>query len=82
MEWMLSVSDHIVELVPSWQQYPNGSTMEVRNFFGQDHLILFKASNLNGTHLPILQDYGSRCALRFGVQQNIISRQLIICSLV
>lgn len=29
MEWMLSVSDHIVELVPSWQRYPDGSTMEV-----------------------------------------------------
>lgn len=29
MEWMLSVCDHIVELVPSWQRYPDGSTMEV-----------------------------------------------------
>lgn len=29
MEWLLSVSDHIVELVPSWQRYPDGSTLEV-----------------------------------------------------
>lgn len=29
MEWLLSVSDHIVELVPSWQRYPDGSRMEV-----------------------------------------------------
>ncbi|XP_073392949.1 rop guanine nucleotide exchange factor 7 isoform X2 [Physcomitrium patens] len=29
MEWMLSVTDHIVELVPSWQRYPDGSRMEV-----------------------------------------------------
>ncbi|CAK9236053.1 unnamed protein product [Sphagnum troendelagicum] len=29
MEWLLSVSDHIVELVPSWQTFPDGSTLEV-----------------------------------------------------
>lgn len=29
MEWLLSVSDHIVELVPSWQTFPDGSSTEV-----------------------------------------------------
>ncbi|XP_024368539.1 rop guanine nucleotide exchange factor 7 isoform X2 [Physcomitrium patens] len=29
MNWILSVSDHIVELVPSWQRYPDGITVEV-----------------------------------------------------
>ena len=29
MEWLLSVSDHIVELVPSWQSFPDGSSTEV-----------------------------------------------------
>ncbi|XP_047977065.1 rop guanine nucleotide exchange factor 7-like [Salvia hispanica] len=29
MEWILSVSDHIVEFVPSWQTFPNGSKLEV-----------------------------------------------------
>lgn len=29
MEWLLSVSDSIVELVPSIQQYPGGGTYEV-----------------------------------------------------
>ncbi|XP_042046368.1 rop guanine nucleotide exchange factor 7-like isoform X2 [Salvia splendens] len=29
MEWMLSVSDHIVEFIPSWQTFPNGSKLEV-----------------------------------------------------
>ncbi|XP_024382577.1 rop guanine nucleotide exchange factor 7 isoform X2 [Physcomitrium patens] len=29
MDWILSVSDHIVELVPSWQRYPDGSTIEI-----------------------------------------------------
>jgi hypothetical protein len=30
MEWLLSVSDHIVELVPALQTFPDGSTLEVR----------------------------------------------------
>jgi hypothetical protein len=29
MEWLLSVSDFIVELVPTWQRFPDGSTLEV-----------------------------------------------------
>ncbi|XP_002968559.2 rop guanine nucleotide exchange factor 7 [Selaginella moellendorffii] len=29
MEWILSVTDHIVELVPTWQTFPDGSSVEV-----------------------------------------------------
>lgn len=29
MDWLLSVADHIVELVPSWQKFADGSTIEV-----------------------------------------------------
>ncbi|KAJ7543624.1 hypothetical protein O6H91_09G045600 [Diphasiastrum complanatum] len=29
MEWLLSVTDHIVELVPTWQSFPDGSSLEV-----------------------------------------------------
>ncbi|KAG8380762.1 hypothetical protein BUALT_Bualt06G0049800 [Buddleja alternifolia] len=29
MEWLLCVSDHIVELKPSWQTFPDGSRLEV-----------------------------------------------------
>ncbi|XP_058109388.1 rop guanine nucleotide exchange factor 7-like [Magnolia sinica] len=29
MEWLLCVSDHIVELMPSWQTFPDGSKLEV-----------------------------------------------------
>ncbi|KAH6798181.1 RHO guanyl-nucleotide exchange factor 7 [Perilla frutescens var. hirtella] len=29
MEWILSVSDHIVELMPSWQTFPDGTKLEV-----------------------------------------------------
>ncbi|XP_022745359.1 rop guanine nucleotide exchange factor 5-like isoform X2 [Durio zibethinus] len=28
MEWLVSVSDHIVELIPSWQNFPAGSKLE------------------------------------------------------
>ncbi|KAJ7950235.1 putative Rop guanine nucleotide exchange factor [Quillaja saponaria] len=28
MEWLLSVSDHIVELIPTWQTFPDGSKLE------------------------------------------------------
>lgn len=30
MEWLLSVSDHIVELTPNWQTFPDGSKLEVQ----------------------------------------------------
>ncbi|KAJ9160220.1 hypothetical protein P3X46_025641 [Hevea brasiliensis] len=29
MEWLLCVGDHIVELVPSWQTFPDGSKLEI-----------------------------------------------------
>ncbi|KAJ6871242.1 rop guanine nucleotide exchange factor 7-like isoform X1 [Populus alba x Populus x berolinensis] len=29
MEWFLCVSDHVVELMPSWQTFPDGSKLEV-----------------------------------------------------
>ncbi|TKY47489.1 Rop guanine nucleotide exchange factor 5 [Spatholobus suberectus] len=29
MEWLVSVSDYIVELMPSWQTFPDGSKLEV-----------------------------------------------------
>ncbi|BAF17632.1 rop guanine nucleotide exchange factor 7 [Oryza sativa Japonica Group] len=29
MDWLLCVSDHIVELVPTWQTFPDGSKLEI-----------------------------------------------------
>lgn len=29
MEWLLCVSEHIIELIPSWQTFPDGSKLEV-----------------------------------------------------
>lgn len=31
MDWLVSVADHIVELVPSLQTFPDGSNFEVRS---------------------------------------------------
>nr|GMD50882.1 rop guanine nucleotide exchange factor 5-like [Ipomoea batatas] len=31
MDWLVAVSDHIVELIPSWQTFPDGSRLEVMN---------------------------------------------------
>ncbi|XP_022017765.1 rop guanine nucleotide exchange factor 7-like [Helianthus annuus] len=29
IEWLLCVSDYIIELIPSWQTYPDGSKVEL-----------------------------------------------------
>ena len=29
MDWLLCISDHIVELVPTWQSFPDGTRLEV-----------------------------------------------------
>ncbi|XP_010543260.1 PREDICTED: rop guanine nucleotide exchange factor 7 [Tarenaya hassleriana] len=29
MEWLLCVSDHIVEMIPTWQTFPDGSKLEI-----------------------------------------------------
>lgn len=29
MEWLLCVSDHIVEMTPTWQTFPDGTKLEV-----------------------------------------------------
>jgi hypothetical protein len=39
MEWLLSVSDHIVELVPSWQTVPDGKPLEVKGSTKKHHLV-------------------------------------------
>lgn len=36
MEWLLCVSDYIVELTPSWQTFPDGTKLEVNMFI--EHL--------------------------------------------
>ncbi|KAG9160768.1 hypothetical protein Leryth_008611 [Lithospermum erythrorhizon] len=40
MEWLVSVSDHIVELVPTWQTFPDGSKLEVMNCRPRSDIII------------------------------------------
>lgn len=42
MEWLLCVSDHIVELIPTWQTFPDGSKLEVVQI-----IVLFFSSELS-----------------------------------
>jgi hypothetical protein len=42
MDWLLCVSDHIVELVPTWQSFPDGTRLEVYYLaFGNLHFPRF-----------------------------------------
>ncbi|KAL2227469.1 rop guanine nucleotide exchange factor 5 [Sesamum indicum] len=40
MEWLLCVSDYIVELIPSWQTFPDGSRLEVMSSRPRSDLII------------------------------------------
>ena len=40
MDWLLCVSDHIVELVPTWQSFPDGTRLEVPRLAGNILYIL------------------------------------------
>lgn len=33
IEWLLCVGDHIVELIPTWQTFPDGKKLEVFHSF-------------------------------------------------
>lgn len=44
MEWLLCVSDYIVELTPSWQTFPDGTKLEVYTFI--EHLELGQTLDL------------------------------------
>ncbi|KAL8552050.1 hypothetical protein ACS0TY_000930 [Phlomoides rotata] len=46
MQWLLSVSDYIVELKPSWQTFPDGSRLEVMSSRPRSDLVI---------NLPALQ---------------------------
>lgn len=41
MEWLICVSDHIVELIPSWQTFPDGKKLEVNTYNTVLILLLF-----------------------------------------
>jgi hypothetical protein len=55
MEWLLCLSDHIVELMPTWQTFPDGTKLEVTSSLPQVQLtgllhtqiINFRSSSVN-----------------------------------
>ena len=59
MDWLLCVSDHIVELVPTWQTFPDGTRLEVTSLAVLIKLKYTLKINfcINGKILPVI----SRC---------------------
>jgi hypothetical protein len=55
MEWLLCLSDHVVELMPTWQTFPDGTKLEVTSSLAQVQLngllhtqiINFRSSSVN-----------------------------------
>jgi hypothetical protein len=47
MNWLLSIADHIVELVPSLQTFEDGSTFEVKIY----------TFDVNSLHTMHIQDF-------------------------
>ncbi|KAD3068386.1 hypothetical protein R6Q59_017601 [Mikania micrantha] len=59
IEWLLCVSDYIVELIPSWQTYPDGSKLEVMTSRPRSDLYvnLPALRKLDNMLLEILDDF-------------------------
>ncbi|KAL2509600.1 Rop guanine nucleotide exchange factor 7 [Forsythia ovata] len=61
MEWLLSVSDHIVELIPSWQTFPDGSKLEIMTSRPRSDLYINLPAlrKLDNMLLEILDSFGN-----------------------
>ncbi|KAL3826051.1 hypothetical protein ACJIZ3_022080 [Penstemon smallii] len=61
MGWLLCVSDHIVELIPSWQTFPDGSKLEVMTSRPRSDLYINLPAlrKLDNMLLEILDSFGS-----------------------
>ncbi|XP_065858548.1 rop guanine nucleotide exchange factor 7-like [Euphorbia lathyris] len=59
MEWLLCVSDHIVELIPSWQTFPDGSKLEVMSYSPRSDLFinLLALRKLDNMLLDVLESF-------------------------
>nr|XP_043620473.1 rop guanine nucleotide exchange factor 7-like [Erigeron canadensis] len=60
MEWLLCVSDYIVELIPSWQTFPDGSKLEIMTSRPRSDLYvnLPALRKLDNMLLEILDSFG------------------------
>ncbi|CAK9137622.1 unnamed protein product [Ilex paraguariensis] len=61
MEWIICVSDHIVELIPSWQTFPDGSKLEVMTSRPRSDLYINLPAlrKLDNMLLEILDSFGN-----------------------
>ncbi|KAL6987688.1 Rop guanine nucleotide exchange factor 7 [Sarracenia purpurea var. burkii] len=61
MEWLLCVSDHIVEFIPSWQTFPDGSKLEVMTSRPRSDLYINLPAlrKLDNMLLEILDSFGN-----------------------
>ncbi|CAN4126189.1 unnamed protein product [Withania somnifera] len=75
MEWLLCVSDHIVELIPSWQTFPDGSKLEVMTSRPRSDLYINLPAlrKLDNMLLEILDSY--RSTEFWYVDQGIIASE-------
>ncbi|KAE8673747.1 Rop guanine nucleotide exchange factor 5 [Hibiscus syriacus] len=61
MEWLVCVSDHIVEFIPSWQNFPDGSKIEVMTCRPRSDLFINLAAlrKLDNMLLDVLDSFKS-----------------------
>ncbi|KAK8491080.1 hypothetical protein V6N11_047123 [Hibiscus sabdariffa] len=61
MEWLVCVSDHIVEFIPSWQNFPDGSKLEVMTCRPRSDIFINLAAlrKLDNMLLDILDSFTS-----------------------
>lgn len=82
IDWLLSVSDHIVEFVPSRQVAENGTCMEVKKIPLFQYLLLLYYSSIQLHFQFVIQQYSVKhhCVnqlklTRFHVKQIMITQQ-------
>ncbi|XP_065023576.1 rop guanine nucleotide exchange factor 7-like isoform X2 [Musa acuminata AAA Group] len=63
MEWLLCVSDHIVEMIPSWQTFPDGSKFEVMTCRPRSDLCI---------NLPALRKLDNMLLVRFDADSSFL----------
>ncbi|KAG2601946.1 rop guanine nucleotide exchange factor 7-like [Panicum virgatum] len=73
MDWLLCVSDHIVELVPTWQSFPDGTRLEIMTSRPRSdlHISLPALRKLDHMLLEILESF--RDPEFWYVEQGIIA---------
>ncbi|KAK6126022.1 hypothetical protein DH2020_040249 [Rehmannia glutinosa] len=80
IEWLICVSDHIVELIPSWQTFPDGSKLEVMTSRPRSDLYINLPAlrKLDNMLLEILDSF--KCSEFWYVDQGIVAPETELSS--